>query len=194
METITIKENWKAPFVGPSIKKGFKQVLLFMSSCCILMGLFALIYCCFCNNMPFYDGLKQGLFWFLASLLGGPLIMLCIIVTMFPFLLLFSIPKMIMPKIYEFSMEEGYFIIKMNNRIKVDVPLSDFLNCTFVVVTVNRMGGNDLGNSLKLEYLNKDKKVEKEINLSYIFDEDKVRLRHFMAQVLMYKTESYATR
>ncbi len=73
--------------------------------------------------------------------------------------------------------------MKKNNSVKVDISLSDYIGCSFVTVTVNKMGGNDLGNSLKIEFLKKGKKTAKEINLAYISDEDIIQLRHFMMLV-----------
>lgn len=187
MDTIIVKENWKVPFVGPSIKKWLRQGLWFTTSCCVVMGVLALIYCCFLSDWSFLEGLKWGALWFAVSLVGGPLIILSLIICMLPFLLLFSLPKMISPNTYEFGLGEGRFLMKKNNSTKVDVPLSEYVGCTFVTVTVNKMGGNDLGNSLKIDFLKKGKKAAKEINLAYITDEDKIQLRHFMTLVASQK-------
>lgn len=161
METVIIKENWKVPFVGPSFKKWLRQGFWFATSCFIVMGVFALIYCCFLSDWTFLEGLKYGAFWFIVSLVGGPLFILSLVISLFPFLLLFSLPKMISPNTYEFGLGEGRFLMKKNNHIKVDVPLSDYIGCTFVTVTVNKMGGNDLGNMLKIEFLKNGKKQQK---------------------------------
>lgn len=183
METIIVKENWKTPFVGPSLKKWLKQGFWFATFCCIVMGVFALIYCCFLSDWSFFEGLKWGAIWFVISLAGGPLIILSLLICIFPFLLLFSLPKMISPNTYEFGLDKGRFLMKKNNSVKVDISLSDYMGCAFVTVTVNKMGGNDLGNSLKIEFLKNGKKTAKEINLAYISDEDIIQLRHFMMLV-----------
>ena len=188
METITIKESWKAPFVGPTMKQMIKRVFWLSSFCFTAIGVIA-FFCILLGN-PFPKGLLQGLGMLGISLLGGPLFMLCLFVVVYPMLLLLSIPIIIAPNTYEFSVGEGRFRMNKNDHTKMDLPLSELISYTFVVVKPYILvEGNSLGTTLKMEYMKKGKKAEKKINLGYMFDKDIIILREFMAKAMAYKEE-----
>lgn len=181
METITIKENWKAPFASSSYLTTFKQLLRFFFWGGLIIGL--VFFVISFDTSSVFDWLKKGGLLLVCCMLGGPATLIVFFIFIIPIILLFQIPKMISPNTYEFGLGEGRFMMKKNNRTKVDVPLSDYIGCTFVTVTVNKMGGNDLGNLLRIEFLKTGKEATKEINLGYIPDDDKIQLRHFMMLV-----------
>ena len=181
MNTITIKEDWKAPFSSPSYLNTFKQLLRLSFFVGLIIGvIFLVIY--FDTNAVF-EGLKKGVLMLVFCMIGGPLTLILFYLLIAPIILLFQLPKIISPNTFEFCVGDGAFMIKRNGRPIIDISLIDFQGYTFDAVTINNIGGNALGNILKIKYLNKGKQKEKNININYMRDENKVMLHQFMAGV-----------
>lgn len=185
MDTITLKEDWKAPFTSSSYLNTLKQLLRFFFWGGLIIGIVFFVIS-FDTNAVF-EGLKRGGLLLVLCMLGGPAVLIVLYIFLIPIILLFQIPKIISPNTYEFCVSEGRFLVKKNNSPIIDITLYDYLEHVFVVVRVNDMGGNALGNVLRIKYIKKGKEKTKEINLNYFNDKDKICLHQFMNSVNMYK-------
>ena len=183
MESLTLKENWKTPFVSASFRSVFWQCIRKGLSFGGVAGIISGILQFFSPDM----GFKDAAIMFVVCVIGMPIFFAAMLVMLFPFLhlptFLFSLGKMIAPRTYAIGLEEDRFPIAKNDRPIVDIPLADYRGNTFVPLSVQGIDGNPLGNSFDLDYLENGNPKHKEINITYFLDEDKIRLIDFMERV-----------
>jgi hypothetical protein len=183
MEALTLKENWKTPFVSASFRSMLWQSIRKALSFGVVVGIILGILQFFSPDM----GFKEAAIMFVVCVIGMPIFFAAMLVMLFPFLhlptFLFSLGKMIAPRTYAIGLEEDRFTIAKNGRPIVDIPLADYRRNTFVPLSVQGIDGNPLGNSFDLDYLENGNWKHKEINITYFLDEDKIRLIDFMERV-----------
>ena len=142
MDAITLKENWKVPFASSSYLTTFKQLLLFFFCGGLIVGIVFFVISFDTNAV--IDWLKTGVLLLVYCMLGGPAFLIVSYIFIIPIILLFQIPKMISPNTYEFSLDEGRFLIKKNNRTKVDIFSYGMHSCIRPPLWPDQAGGVSL--------------------------------------------------
>jgi len=135
------------------------------------------------NDLPLSQGLKDGAIALIMIVcgavisipLGGVLILVLFDLIIVPIALLCE-------RVYSFSLNNNHVFVVKNGKTIIDVPKED-VKFTFVNTTINGLGGNDLGTSLRIEYITDNKTRKKEINLGRIPDEEKLLLHIFVQQL-----------
>lgn len=177
METVVVKENWKAAFKSISFKLLSKTMRKFLLYFGLAVGVFMALL-----SLGEGNWIMTLCFLFVSPILFYLTMVLCMLL-MSPMLVLFKIRTIISPRTYTFSLGHDIFSVQKNDKTMVEVPLEDF-NC----YSMTSPYGTFLS-ELMIFYAVNGKAVNKKVNLIDLYDEDKLCVRQFFENLTKQKTD-----
>ncbi|MDR2651177.1 MAG: hypothetical protein LBC68_02515 [Prevotellaceae bacterium] len=173
MEELKIKETWS---VGTAVLK--KRILNIYYVLGILGLVAGIIYIVIGGDLPILKRILIGLGF---GLLGPIILMLSVIVMFAPFYLLIYVIKKHNLKSYSFILEDNEFIVKVNNKIKLNIVFSDIAD----VKTINRyINGFEVGQDLQIKYYKKKSAKKFSIPMDLFTTYEKECLKHICNKAL----------
>ena len=183
MEEVTIKTSTK--YMIKTQVTSLLQLLKLSVRLGIIIAIGCVVYFIYqigFNDLPLSQGLKDGAIALIMIVVGVISMPLSGVLILVLFDLIIVPIASLCERVYSFSLNNNHVFVVKNGKTIIDVPKED-VKFTFVNTTINGLGGNDLGTSLRIEYITDNKTRKKEINLGRIPDEEKLLLHIFVQQL-----------